>query len=228
MFESFGYKHGIPGDADFVFDVRSLPNPYWQPALRHLNGRDEPVAAYLATHDSVRVMIAALTDFLADAHRGVRPGQPQLSHHRHRLHRRPASVRVHRRGAGAAFPAVFIRRCSHGTTRCRKPDIASAPRKVRISSRPCARIVQAERDQLARVAALEQQIAEQRPRAPAWRSSRPWRAAARANSSAIRDGGGARFRKDPARASTPGNRCAGAWCPHCAPRCAPGPLAADP
>ena len=66
MFESFGYKHGIPGDADFVFDVRSLPNPYWQPALRHLNGRDEPVAAYLATHDSVRVMIAALTDFLAD------------------------------------------------------------------------------------------------------------------------------------------------------------------
>jgi UPF0042 nucleotide-binding protein len=66
MFESFGYKHGIPGDADFVFDVRSLPNPYWQPALRHLNGRDEPVAAYLATHDSVRVMIAALTEFLAD------------------------------------------------------------------------------------------------------------------------------------------------------------------
>jgi UPF0042 nucleotide-binding protein len=40
MFESFGYKHGIPGDADFVFDVRSLPNPYWEHALRHLTGRD--------------------------------------------------------------------------------------------------------------------------------------------------------------------------------------------
>jgi UPF0042 nucleotide-binding protein len=65
MFESFGYKHGIPGDADFVFDVRSLPNPYWQPALRHLNGRDAPVVAYLETHDSVRAMIAALTAFLA-------------------------------------------------------------------------------------------------------------------------------------------------------------------
>ncbi len=65
MFESFGYKYGIPGDADFVFDVRSLPNPYWQPALRHLNGRDPPVADYLAAHDSVRVMIAALTEFLA-------------------------------------------------------------------------------------------------------------------------------------------------------------------
>jgi RNase adapter protein RapZ len=64
MFESFGYKHGIPGDADFVFDVRSLPNPYWQPALRHLNGRDAPVVAYLETHESVRVMIAALTEFL--------------------------------------------------------------------------------------------------------------------------------------------------------------------
>lgn len=64
MFESFGYKHGIPGDADFVFDVRSLPNPYWQPALRHLNGRDPPVAAYLNSHDSVRVMLAALTEFL--------------------------------------------------------------------------------------------------------------------------------------------------------------------
>jgi UPF0042 nucleotide-binding protein len=65
MFESFGYKHGIPGDADFVFDVRSLPNPYWQPALRHLNGRDAPVVAFLETHDSVRAMIGALTEFLA-------------------------------------------------------------------------------------------------------------------------------------------------------------------
>ena len=64
MFESFGYKHGIPGDADFVFDVRSLPNPYWQPALRHLTGRDAPVVAYLAAHESVRVMIAALIEFL--------------------------------------------------------------------------------------------------------------------------------------------------------------------
>src|SRR5450432_263021 len=39
-FESFGYKHGIPGDADFVFDVRSLPNPFWEHSLRSLNGLD--------------------------------------------------------------------------------------------------------------------------------------------------------------------------------------------
>jgi RNase adapter protein RapZ len=65
MFESFGYKHGIPGDADVVFDVRSLPNPFWDPALRHLTGRDERVAAFLSSQESVRVMIAALTEFLS-------------------------------------------------------------------------------------------------------------------------------------------------------------------
>ena len=64
MFESFGYKHGIPGDADFVFDVRSLPNPYWEHALRHLTGRDPAVIEYLAGHASVRSLIADLTAFL--------------------------------------------------------------------------------------------------------------------------------------------------------------------
>jgi RNase adapter protein RapZ len=64
MFESFGYKHGIPGDADFVFDVRSLPNPYWEPELRHLTGRDASVIEYLAGCQSVRTMIAALAEFL--------------------------------------------------------------------------------------------------------------------------------------------------------------------
>ncbi|MGP0056926.1 MAG: RNase adapter RapZ, partial [Steroidobacteraceae bacterium] len=54
MFESFGYKHGIPGDADFVFDVRSLPNPYWEPQLRHLTGCDPAVIEYLAGQRSVR------------------------------------------------------------------------------------------------------------------------------------------------------------------------------
>jgi RNase adapter protein RapZ len=64
MFESFGYKHGIPGDADFVFDVRSLPNPYWEGALRKLTGRDAAVIDYLAGFASVRSMIADLTAFL--------------------------------------------------------------------------------------------------------------------------------------------------------------------
>jgi RNase adapter protein RapZ len=64
MFESFGYKHGIPGDADFVFDVRSLPNPYWEHSLRNLTGRDAPVIEYLEGFASVRQMISDLGDFL--------------------------------------------------------------------------------------------------------------------------------------------------------------------
>ncbi|MEP6884348.1 MAG: RNase adapter RapZ [Gammaproteobacteria bacterium] len=64
MFESFGYKHGIPGDADYVFDVRSLPNPYWQHDLRPLNGRDAAVIQYLDGYSSVRSMIADLIAFL--------------------------------------------------------------------------------------------------------------------------------------------------------------------
>ncbi|HEX3914625.1 MAG TPA: RNase adapter RapZ [Steroidobacteraceae bacterium] len=64
MFESFGYKHGIPGDADFVFDVRSLPNPYWENALRKLTGRDAAVIEYLAAFACVRAMIEDLSAFL--------------------------------------------------------------------------------------------------------------------------------------------------------------------
>jgi UPF0042 nucleotide-binding protein len=64
MFESFGYKHGIPGDADFVFDVRSLPNPYWEHSLRNLTGRDPAVINYLAGHASVNRLTAALIEFL--------------------------------------------------------------------------------------------------------------------------------------------------------------------
>ncbi|HEX4243404.1 MAG TPA: RNase adapter RapZ [Steroidobacteraceae bacterium] len=64
MFESFGYKFGIPGDADFVFDIRNLPNPYWEHSLRHLNGRDAAVIEYLGGFASVRAMVEELTAFL--------------------------------------------------------------------------------------------------------------------------------------------------------------------
>lgn len=47
LIESFGFKHGIPADADFVFDLRSLPNPYWQPDLRKLTGLDPAVGDFL-------------------------------------------------------------------------------------------------------------------------------------------------------------------------------------
>lgn len=47
MFQSFGFKHGIPLDADLVFDVRCLPNPYYDPALRPYSGKDEPIVEFM-------------------------------------------------------------------------------------------------------------------------------------------------------------------------------------
>ncbi len=64
QFLSFGYKHGIPLDADYVFDVRSLPNPYWEVGLRQLNGRDEKVVAFLDSQPAVRAMLTSLREFL--------------------------------------------------------------------------------------------------------------------------------------------------------------------
>ncbi|EHP41458.1 glmZ(sRNA)-inactivating NTPase [Cupriavidus basilensis OR16] len=56
LFESFGFKHGVPSDADLVFDVRSLPNPYYDLALRPLTGRDEPVINFLQSQPMVLAM----------------------------------------------------------------------------------------------------------------------------------------------------------------------------
>lgn len=64
LIESFGYKHGLPADADFVFDVRCLPNPYWEPQLRALSGKDEPVKAFLDAEPRVQAMIKDITTFL--------------------------------------------------------------------------------------------------------------------------------------------------------------------
>ena len=63
-FESFGFKHGIPGDADFVFDARALPNPYWEPALRNLTGRDAEVIRFLEAHSAVARMINDIDAFI--------------------------------------------------------------------------------------------------------------------------------------------------------------------
>ncbi|WMS87112.1 RNase adapter RapZ [Pleionea litopenaei] len=52
-FQSFGFKNGIPTDADYVFDVRCLPNPYWDPQLREFNGKDQPIIDYLESQPLV-------------------------------------------------------------------------------------------------------------------------------------------------------------------------------
>jgi RNase adapter protein RapZ len=64
VFESFAFKRGIPVDADYVFDVRMLPNPHYEPALRDLTGRDEPVVHFLRQHADVEQMYSHIEHFL--------------------------------------------------------------------------------------------------------------------------------------------------------------------
>jgi UPF0042 nucleotide-binding protein len=64
VFTSFGFKHGIPLDADVVFDVRMLPNPHYEPELRELTGLDQPVIDYLQANEEVERMYAHIQGFL--------------------------------------------------------------------------------------------------------------------------------------------------------------------
>jgi UPF0042 nucleotide-binding protein len=64
---SFGYKHGVPVDADLVFDVRCLPNPHFVETLRPLTGRDPEVVRYMRRHGATREFIDRLTAFLTFA-----------------------------------------------------------------------------------------------------------------------------------------------------------------
>ncbi|MBK7812991.1 MAG: RNase adapter RapZ [Rhodocyclaceae bacterium] len=66
MFESFGFKHGLPMDADLVFDVRCLPNPHYDPQLRPLTGLDAPVIEFLDAQPEVRVMLADIGRFIQE------------------------------------------------------------------------------------------------------------------------------------------------------------------
>ena len=64
VFESFAFKRGVPLDADYVFDVRMLPNPHYESHLRSLTGRDQPVADYLRSHLEVTDMFSSIENFL--------------------------------------------------------------------------------------------------------------------------------------------------------------------
>jgi UPF0042 nucleotide-binding protein len=64
LFISFGFKHGIPLDADLVFDVRCLPNPHYDPELRPLNGRDQPVMAFLQGCTEVSEMLQDIRQYV--------------------------------------------------------------------------------------------------------------------------------------------------------------------
>ena len=62
--ESFGFKHGVPYDADFIFDVRCLPNPYWDPELRSQNGKDPAIADFLSGSDITENLYTDILGFL--------------------------------------------------------------------------------------------------------------------------------------------------------------------
>ncbi|MDD5335457.1 MAG: RNase adapter RapZ [Rhodoferax sp.] len=64
VFESFAFKRGVPNDADYVFDVRMLPNPHYEPELRHLTGQDAAVAAFLKEQPDVAQMLEQIQKFL--------------------------------------------------------------------------------------------------------------------------------------------------------------------
>jgi len=63
-FLSFGFKHRVPGDADLIFDVRCLPNPYWIPELRGHSGKDRPIEEYLSQQPEVGEMIESIAEYL--------------------------------------------------------------------------------------------------------------------------------------------------------------------
>ena len=60
LFQSFGYKNGVPVDADVIYDVRCLPNPYWDNSLRSLTGLDEPVIKFLDAQQEVQEMLSLI------------------------------------------------------------------------------------------------------------------------------------------------------------------------
>ena len=66
LLQSFAFKYGVPNDSDYVFDVRCLPNPYWEQHLRKLTGHDDKVIDYLQSHDEVKQMIDSIGSFIED------------------------------------------------------------------------------------------------------------------------------------------------------------------
>ena len=64
LIQSFGFKYGVPTDSDLMFDVRCLPNPYWEPTLRNFNGKDPEIAAFLEKQPTTHKMLQDIRTFL--------------------------------------------------------------------------------------------------------------------------------------------------------------------
>ena len=136
ILESFGIKLGIPGDAAFVYDARSLPNPYWDPSLRALTGRDPDVIRFLEAQRSVPRLMEDILQFVA-----ARIPEHQAANRRYLTIAigctggRHRSVYLAERIAerlSQNFPVVSIRHNSLGETRSitRAPTLAGASSSV--------------------------------------------------------------------------------------------------
>ena len=107
---SFGFKYGIPVDADWVADMRFLPNPHWVPELRPQNGRDPDVSAYVLAQPGAEQLLAQYLPVLETVARGL-PRRGQALHAGRRgLHRRQAPQRRDDRGDRRAAPRGRLRR----------------------------------------------------------------------------------------------------------------------
>jgi len=105
---SFGFKHGIPVEADMVLDVRFLPNPFFVPQLSALSGEDEAVARFVLDDPETKPFVDKGGGPDRRLGRGLPARGQVLRDGRDRLHGRPASLGRHRQGAGqAARPAVL-------------------------------------------------------------------------------------------------------------------------
>ena len=110
---SFGFKYGIPVDADFVADMRFLPNPHWVPELRNLTGQDEPVADYVKSQPGAAEFLDELPPGAAAGRRRLPRAGQAVHDDRRGLHRRQAPQRRDDRGDRRADGRAGLRRPRH-------------------------------------------------------------------------------------------------------------------
>ena len=96
---SFGFKYGLPVDANFVADARFIPNPHWVPQLRPHTGLDKDVSDYVLEAEGVSELRGTLRPGPGTGPGRVPPREQALRHHRRGLHRRQAPLRGGRRRA---------------------------------------------------------------------------------------------------------------------------------
>jgi len=121
---SFAYRNGLPREADLVFDVRFLANPHYDPALRPMTGREEPIAAYVSA-DPVFFPVLRRPDRPVDAvAAALRRRGEKLPHHRRRLHGRTPQIRFHCRTAGSLARNAGPRR-PHSPPRAGKAELVN-------------------------------------------------------------------------------------------------------